>query len=275
MNKAVSVNFSKIKLSVLTTPLVLIVLIVLVLYLNSVTSVESYVSFQKEYFIKINAELSKFPILQKNLTECGDTLVVFCLFSVFLFKTPKLWEGLLLGSLISGVFSNILKAVFSVPRPAAMYDNNEFVIIGESLVGHNSLPSGHSITVFVGISILIFSFMPFKRIQKVLWCAFLLIIGIVLIFTRVGVGAHYPLDVIFGGLIGFISGVLGIYLSNKTNVLHRLIQYRSHPITLLLLIVCTVILGFKIYKDNLLIYFISLSFILYTIFLFSKSYVRK
>lgn len=248
---------------------------VMLLYFNHVTSVESYVNFQKKYFIAINAELSKFPVLQKNLTECGDTLVVFCLFSVFLFKAPKVWEGLLLASIISGIFSNILKAIFSVPRPAAMYNNNEFVIIGETLVGNNSLPSGHSITVFVGISVLMFALMPFKRIQKVLWCGLLLITGIVLIFTRVGVGAHYPLDVLFGGLIGFISGILGIYLSNKNNLLNRLIEYRSHPISLLLLLVCAVILCFKIYKDNLLIYFISLSFILYTILLFSKSYVRK
>ena len=34
------------------------------------------------------------------------------------------------------------KSYFSMPRPAAVVEHTEFVIIGEALIGHSSLTSG-------------------------------------------------------------------------------------------------------------------------------------
>ncbi len=60
-----------------------------------------------------------------------------------------------------------------------------------------------------------FSFMPRNLIYKMLWSFFIIIMGLMLVSTRVGVGAHYPLDTIVGGIIGYISGVLGILFSQN------------------------------------------------------------
>ncbi|MCT6716620.1 phosphatase PAP2 family protein, partial [Staphylococcus aureus] len=88
-----------------------------------------------------------------------------------------------------------------VPRPAAVFDNNSFTVIGKTLSGHNSLPSGHSITIFTILTVLLFSFMPKKLNYKIIWITTFTFAGLMIAFTRVGVGAHYPLDVIAGGIL--------------------------------------------------------------------------
>ena len=88
------------------------------------------------------------------------------LISVFIVYAPKLWGALLTSAILSLVVSASLKKLFAVPRPAAMFDTDCFVIIGRTLSGRTALPSGHSIAAFVVITILLFAFMPKKNNYK-------------------------------------------------------------------------------------------------------------
>lgn len=275
MNTNVADNYSKLKLFLFFLPLFLLIIIVFFLYNNDSLSVDKYIQIQKDSFFLINSKLSQFPNTLHNLTQFGDALIFLSCLSIFIVYAPKIWESLLSASLVSAIFSYLLKRMFLVPRPPAVFDENSFFIIGKKLSGSFSLPSGHSITVFTTLTVLLFAFMPKKLNYKILWISFILIIGLILVFTRVGVGAHYPLDVIVGSIIGYISGLTGIFISQKYKIWAWINNKKYYPIFIVLFLFCCVIMVIKIIDENLIVFYFSLISLIITLYKFIKIYVSQ
>ena len=275
INSNVTANYSRLKVSLLFTPLLLLSAIAVFLYSKNSLSTAGYLSIQKDLFYFINSKLSLFPEVIYNLTQLGDALIFMSLLSVFLLYAPKLWESLLSASIVSALLSNLLKNLFSIPRPAAVYDSNTFVIIGQKLVGHSSLPSGHSITIFTVLTVLLFAFMPKKLNVKFIWFFSILSVGLLLVLTRVGVGAHHPLDTLTGSLIGYISGVLGIFISRKYKIWNWVHNEKYYPIFMALFFICSVIMINKISNENLFIFYITLISLIVSLFKISYVYIKK
>ena len=59
--------------------------------------------------------------------------------------------------------------------------------------------------------------MPKEFKSKILWTVFILVVGLFIAFSRVGVGAHFPVDVVIGSTIGYICALTGIVVSNKVS----------------------------------------------------------
>ncbi len=275
MNTNVILNDFKIKPSLLLLPLFCLITIVLWLYHYGALTAGNYVQIQKNYFFFINSKLSVFPNTLYNLTQFGDALIFLSFLTILLVYAPKIWEALLSASLVSALFSKVLKTLFAIPRPAAVFDNHSFVIIGKTLNGHNSLPSGHSITIFTLLTVLIFAGMPQKLSAKIGWCLFMVLLGFILAFTRVGVGAHYPLDVIIGSIVGYISGIFGLYLSKKYNLWTWIGQKKYYPILMVLLLICCCALIVKIGNENLIIYDLCLISLIVSLYKITRVYVQK
>ncbi|HQV96845.1 MAG: phosphatase PAP2 family protein [Saprospiraceae bacterium] len=245
------------------------------LYFAGALSVERYVEIQKDIFIDINSTLGQFPSLMLNLTQLGDALIFLSFLTLLIIYAPKFWESLISASIVSAILSKFLKVLFSVPRPAAILDNETFIIIGKKLVGHSSLPSGHSITTFTIITVLMYAFMPKKISSKVAWVILLIGLGFIIISTRVGVGAHFPLDVIIGGIIGYISGLIGIFISKNDKLWAWIGNPKYYPFFIILFMVCCVVLGTKIYKENLLIYYLSMISLIVSLYKIIYVYIKK
>ncbi|MFZ4105684.1 phosphatase PAP2 family protein [Flavobacterium sp.] len=275
INTYVIVNYSKLKLSLFFLPLFLLITIGVFLYTQNALSREGYVDIQKDLFYFINSKLSQFPQIIFNLTQLGDALIFMSLLTLFVLYAPKLWESLLSASIVSALLSNILKSLFLIPRPAAIFDNKTFIILGKKLVGHSSLPSGHSITVFTVLTILLFAFMPKKINNKIIWYVIIIAAGLLLVLTRVGVGAHHPLDTISGGLIGYISGLLGIFISRKYKIWHWINNKKYYPIFIVLFLICCIVLINKIINENLFVFYLSLISLFISIFKISYVYIKK
>lgn len=275
INASVGDRYSKLKMSLFFLPLLLLFAIAAFLFQKNAFTADSYIALQKTSFYYINSILGQFPSIEYNLTQAGNALIPFSFLAILVVYVPKIWEALASGSLLSLLFCNFLKGFFAVPRPAAALDNNSFIIIGKIVCGNNSMPSGHSITIFTTITILLFGFMPLKLSSKILWCCMLTALGFVLILTRVAVGAHYPLDVIVGAIIGYISGLLGIFINRKYNIWRWINNKKFYPVFILGFTMCACCLIHKIIDENLVIYYLSLIAIIISLYEITTAYIKR
>jgi membrane-associated phospholipid phosphatase len=277
LNAKIDANFNKVTLVFLIPALLLLISIGLyfIIYDNGDSFINQYVSTQTDLFFYLNHKLSKFPNLQINLTQLGDALIFYPIISIFIIYGPKLWESLLTSSIISIIISALLKKVFAVPRPAAMLNHEDFTIIGKTLSGKTSLPSGHSICAFIIITTLFFAFMPQKNRSRILWTIVIFLLGGLIVSSRVGVGAHYPLDVIIGSAIGFIISIIGIKINNKIKLFHWINNKNNLPIFVVALVICAGIIIKKLTVLNLPIFYISLLSTFITLLLMIRIYVKK
>lgn len=277
LNSKVITNFSNIKFWHLIAPLSVLFLLFcfFVLVNHDNHNIQYYIDIQKNLFIYLNKHLSYFNFLETNLNQLGDALIAFPLLTIFIIYAPKLWEAIITSSLISLVICALLKKLFGVPRPAAVLDNDCFVIIGKALYGKTSTPSGHSIATFVYITVLLFGLMPQKNKSKLIWSLSITLIGTLIASSRIGVGAHYPLDVVIGSIIGFCIAVIGIEITNKVNWLRTIGNKKYYPMHILLLIIWIALLIHKITEDSFIIYYISIIALLITLSIILRSYVKK
>jgi membrane-associated phospholipid phosphatase len=119
----------------------------------------------------------------------------------FLQKKKKLWmEGFMIATpyLLAVVTSNIIKTIIARPRPFAEYSFIQKLSEG----GSGSFPSGHTSDAF-SIAMIISLFFP-KR-----WIIIPIFIWAILVgYSRMDLGVHYPTDVITGVFIGTGSAIL-------------------------------------------------------------------
>lgn len=262
----------------LYVPLAVIVTVVIFLIWKNALSAEGYVNCQKEVWRFLNAELSQVPNLQHNLTQLGDAFIALSLLSIFILYAPKIWEALLSASLLSLLFSKGLKEFFDIPRPCTIFGEEQVNVVGETLVGFSSFPSGHSITIFTTLTVLMYAFVP--SLHKSWWLRVayflsILVIGLFIALSRVAVGAHHPIDVLMGSTIGYISGILGIYLSQKYRIWSWISHKRAYPFFILLFLGCLLFLIQKMAKENLVVFYLPLTSLLISLYLITKAYVKE
>jgi undecaprenyl-diphosphatase len=92
----------------------------------------------------------------------------------------------------------LLKGLFHVPRPALAIGLDKIRVLGDIKL-KNSLPSGHAVFSFVLAQAL-----SYRRSRA--WKLPLYSFACLVAYSRVYVGAHYPLDVAVGALVGIGSG---------------------------------------------------------------------
>jgi membrane-associated phospholipid phosphatase len=276
MNTNIEKNYAKVKLSSYGLPILLLLILFVFLYKQDAVHISTYIQFQKDWFYSWNAKLSQFSFLQYNLTQLGDAFVFLSLLSVLIVYAPKIWEELLTASILSALFSKVLKVIFAVPRPAAILDHDSFVIVGKPLMSHSSsLPSGHAITIFTVLTILMFGFLPKNLLNKISWIVGFIVIGLILAFTRVGIGAHFPLDVIIGSIVGYLSGITGIFINRKYKLWTWINAKKYYPFFIVLFVVSIVVMITKIEKDNVIIFYFSLISLIISLYMVVKEYVKK
>ena len=276
-NKVIS-NFAKVRFTYLIPSfLVLLTCFSIPIILKTENNYsDKYISIQKEVFFTLNSLLSSFPHLEYNLTQLGDVIILLPFVAIFIHYAPKLWEAIITSSILSLITSAVLKKIFSVPRPAAVFDNDSFMIIGKTLKGNTSLPSGHSMTSFIVITLLLFAFMPKKKGHQLFFIFFILTGGFIITFSRVGVGAHYPLDVIIGSIIGYVLAIIGIQLSKRLNWLSKLKNKYQNIILIVIILTWIILVIQKIIMKNLLIAYLALIPLLITVWLMKlKKDVQK
>ena len=238
----------------------------------------TYTQIQIPMFVELNQMLSVFPDLEYNLTNIGNALVGLSLLSIFLYYAPRLWGGLINASLLSLVLTAILKKIFKMPRPASVIDLTDFTVIGETLY-RRSFPSGHSITIFIFITILLLAFMPWKRSPQYRWMVYtpaFIVVGLLIASSRVACGAHWPLDVLVGSTIGFMLAIAGVKIDNKYPLWKWMNNDRFRWIVLAIVLILLVLMIGKVITSSLLVIdFLAIASLAATAILLTKKLCSK
>lgn len=159
-------------------------------------------------FMNIQAASALLPSwFWESCTTLGDARLLLALALPLLCREPRLLWAILLAALVGGLISRGIKLAFAMPRPAAILELGQMTIIGARLTQH-SFVSGHTVTAFAFFGVWL-GFLGWRRS----WLIFLLasLAGV----SRVAVGAHWPIDVLAGAMLGFLAGWLGCKLADK------------------------------------------------------------
>lgn len=141
-----------------------------------------------------------------SITLFGDALTVSVMLLLFARKYPHIvWAGVM-GALLTTVIVQSLKHSLVLPRPPLILSPEEFTLIGPEYQ-QASFPSGHSTAIWVLASVWLFG--AYRRVKAVL----LMSIAAMVSLSRVMVGAHWPVDIAAGALLGWLGGWSGTWMA--------------------------------------------------------------
>jgi undecaprenyl-diphosphatase len=173
--------------------------------------------FDRPLFLAVNDAAWRWlpPTLLSCTTILGHGLVATMLLAPALWRAPNLLAASLFATPVAMVLSWLPKGLIDSPRPAAILDPASIHIVGMRLAGHNSLPSGHTLTAFVVVGVLLAA--PPR------WPAAVAIggVGVAVALSRIAVGAHWPSDVLVGAGLGLLAGQAGTWMSLRWPVAAR------------------------------------------------------
>ncbi len=176
---------------------------------------------------EINIELFRmFNDLGKEIIFLNPIMIFFAkymkyflLFGIIMYWFTRKRENRIM--IISSMFAFVVAEVFGAIAGAIHSNNQPFVELNNvnQLIGHaidNSFPSDHAIEFF---SICI-TFLLFKKNLRYVWLA----IAILVSFSRIWVGVHYPADILVGAILGIIGAALCYWIIPQLNVIKKLID---------------------------------------------------
>lgn len=141
--------------------------------------------------------------LQLAITDLGHGSTLGTIVLICLLRRPELMPQVLTASLLSMILVPLLKQYFDAPRPAATLDF--LYIVGETRL-HHSFPSGHSTSAFLFAGTLLMVMQD----KKSKWA--LLMGASMVALSRILVGAHWPVDVLAGALLGLSCAYIASYI---------------------------------------------------------------
>lgn len=157
----------------------------------------------------------------ESATVLGDERVLLALFLPFCRRYPRLFWSVVLAAVLGGLLCRGIKIGLHMPRPALVFGADEMIQIGARL-SSNSFPSGHTVSAFAFATVCLGA-LGWRQ------CWSLLLLAGLAGFSRVAVGAHWPLDTMVGAVIGVLAGWVALRVCR-----HWHWGVRSRPHNLLL-----------------------------------------
>jgi membrane-associated phospholipid phosphatase len=131
----------------------------------------------------------------------GRFAIVICLIYLVLRRWSQALQ-LIAAFLISALVAQILKNVFSMPRPKQYFGAGySYFIDGVTHIGFASFPSGHSTSVFA-LATLLAIFDGNKTLNSLY-----LLAAVAVGYSRIYLGQHFLGDVLVGSLIGLVTAI--------------------------------------------------------------------
>ena len=141
-----------------------------------------------------------------NLTMLGDGAVALALVLTCIRRAPHCFWAALAAGIFAGLWTQVTKQFIDVPRPLSVLAADQFWQAGPAY-RRVSFPSGHAATAFAlaGIWVMGAAGGWVRR-------ALLLLLAVLVSLSRIMVGVHWPLDLLWGMLGGWLGAWLGLAL---------------------------------------------------------------
>ena len=177
------------------------------------------------FFFNHNLINPFFDAIMPVITGTGG-FICLCLFLILLILFSKFTKRetlkriavlALIALLFSDIIAAILKNLIQEPRPFVSLDNVHLLISENDPC---SFPSGHATSTVSVVTIFVLNMKELVKKHYLIVDILLIVFAIVIPFSRMYVGVHYPFDV----LAGIIIGLFGAFVINryKTRILNFL-----------------------------------------------------
>lgn len=144
-----------------------------------------------------------------HLTMLGDGAVALALVVPAIRRSPRRFWALLVAMVFVGCWTQGTKLLVEVPRPPTVLAAGDFFQAGPAY-RHASFPSGHAGTAFAQAGIWVMGLRR-RRLLRAALLSLATLVGL----SRVMVGVHWPLDVLWGGVGGWLGARLGLALQRR------------------------------------------------------------
>jgi membrane-associated phospholipid phosphatase len=138
-----------------------------------------------------------------NLTMLGDGAVALALVLPAIRRSPRCFWAALIAAVFAALWVQVLKHAVSMPRPLAVLPSDLFFQSGPAFRAA-SFPSGHAAAAFAIAGIWIMA-LPGRSAVRALLLAMAMLVSV----SRVMVGVHWPVDILWGMLGGWLGAWAG------------------------------------------------------------------
>ena len=182
---------------------------------------ESLIELDKIIFIYLNSlGLEFFDTLWLFITDKKSSIPLYLFLIFYLYKKKSTIEFLKYLILISFLIlftdqaSGFFKDYFQRLRPCHDQEINSYIrIVKEGCGGLYGFFSAHAANTFAVATFFYFTLKKYSNCFK-----YLFIWALVVSYSRIYVGVHFPIDILFGACFGIILGYLFSLCSNKINL---------------------------------------------------------
>ena len=144
-----------------------------------------------------------------HLTMLGDGAVALALVLPWIRRVPHLFWAALVAAIVAGLWTQVTKEFVDVPRPLSALAGDAFHQAGPAY-RRVSFPSGHAAAAFALAGIWVMGLQG-RRLLRGLLLVLASLVGL----SRIMVGVHWPLDVLWGMLGGWLGAWCGLALQAR------------------------------------------------------------
>ena len=165
------------------------------------------------YFINNNLQNPLFDSIIPVITHFGGFIWLLVIVLVIIIyaklKNKQTLKKVAIIALVALLFSDLitllLKQLVQEPRPFMILDNVRLLIPEDDPC---SFPSGHSSSTLAVVTIFVLNMKKLTEKHYRIISVFLILFGVIIPFSRVYCGVHFPGDVLVGALIGLIGALI-------------------------------------------------------------------
>lgn len=149
------------------------------------------------------------PVFWLHLTMFGDGAVALALVLPCIRRLPHCFWAALAAAIFAALWTQVTKQFVDLPRPLAALPVDQFYQAGPAY-RRVSFPSGHAAAAFAIAGIWVMG-VKGSRLLRALALLLASLVGL----SRIMVGVHWPVDVLWGMLGGWLGAGIGLALHKR------------------------------------------------------------